>query len=113
MVLHKLAEWRTYLCFTNHLSDRELYALLLDEVLPQPDKELPPELGYNTTIDVSQYAADEQFNQTYLRYYADEQERAMWAEGFPEDRIPPHEDPPHEDPPHDRDERLPEPREPQ
>ncbi len=101
-LIRQLAEWRCYLWFTNHLSDRELYELLLDEVLPEPDKELPPELAYNTIIDLSEYDRGKPTGTTYVQYYADEQTRAEWACDWPECELPAH-----EDPPHDRDRDLP------
>ncbi len=38
----------------------------------------------------------------WLKYYADEETRQRWAEDFPNDVVPPH-----EDPPYDRDRHLP------
>jgi hypothetical protein len=103
-VIHQLAEWRIFVWHTNHLGDRELYTLLREQALTDPEKEIPPELNYSLSIDMTDFAPDEQYNQTYLRYYADETERAMWADSFPEDGMPPH-----EDPPYDRDASLPAP----
>jgi hypothetical protein len=101
-LIGQLAQWRCFLWFTNHLSDRELYELLLEEVLPEPEKELPPELGYNTLIDMSEFDRDKPAGTIYVQYYADEQERADWARDCPELELPAH-----EDPPHDRDRHLP------
>ena len=101
-LIRQLAQWRCYLWFTNHLSDRELYELLLEEVLPEPEKELPPELGYNTIIDMSEFDRDKPVGTTYVQYYAEESERADWAADCPELELPAH-----KDPPHDRDRHLP------
>src|SRR5262245_49216890 len=41
-LIETLAGWRYYLMHTDHLADRELYALLCQEVFVRPELELPP-----------------------------------------------------------------------
>ncbi len=52
-VIRRLAEWRYYLVHTDHLSDRDLYTVLREDVLPQPDNELPPESAASMVFDLS------------------------------------------------------------
>jgi hypothetical protein len=105
-VIEALARRSVYFSHTNHLSDCELYTLLLDRILPEPTQDFPPDSGWNTHVMVDEYgtsdgqAADEVF----LRYYADSETRRQWAVEFPDIRIPDH-----EPPRYDRDGRLPEP----
>ncbi len=104
-VIRRLAEWRYYLVHTDHLSDRDLYTLLREDVLPRPDNELPPESAASMILDLS-FLGDrgQPHGTTFLRYYADEQmRRDMAGEYAPADL------PPHADPPFNRDRRLPTP----
>lgn len=102
-VIHKMAERRTYLENTNHLSDRELYTYLCDEVFNELTPDIDPALEMNCHIALTTSGSDEDI-QLWLRYYADEATRTEWAQDFPEMAIPPH-----EDPPFDRDRHLPQP----
>jgi hypothetical protein len=52
-------------------------------------------------IDLTGSGSDED-NHVYLRYYADEKYRRDWANDWPDDTVPEH-----EDPPFDRDRYLP------
>jgi len=106
-VIHALARRRIFLTNTDHLSDRELYSLLCDDVLDGAGPLLPPESHTNCHIDLVSSGSEDDIN-LWLTYYADEPERADWARDFPDDRIPPH-----RDPPYDRDRGLPGPTGPQ
>lgn len=100
-MINGLAELRVYLYRTDHLSDRELYTLLWEEMLRDETPVLPPNSGWRCHLDILGGCSEEDL---YLdrKYYADEEERAQWAKDWPEDEMPDH-----VDPPYDRDSRLP------
>ncbi len=83
---------------TDHLSDRELYVWLRDDYFHQRENYTPGMVWHASPI--GSYGEKEMI--IYNRYYADEAERADWAEQFPDDEMPPH-----EALPFDRDESLP------
>jgi hypothetical protein len=85
-VIHGLASLGVYLSFTDHLSDRELYARLWSDVLRTPTQ-LLPDSDVACHIDLTGDASDEGIA-VYLRYYADEEDRRTWAEDWPEDPMP-------------------------
>lgn len=88
--IHQLYEKQIVLALTDHLSDHELYCLLIRDILPSPEKkvEFRTHLLQWHCLDV----ADEP--ETWLRYYASEEERAAWAaetgETPPPAAIPPY-----------------------
>lgn len=96
-----MAELGAYLIHTNHLSDRELYTYLFNDGLREEAVLFPENPMYAYMIDLTGNGSDED-NITYLRYYADEEYRQRWAQDWPDDTIPDH-----EDPPFDRDQHLP------
>lgn len=104
-LIYALAGRRFYLHYTDHLSDRDLYAWLCDEWLPEEVADIPPEVEWNCNVCVLDLGngsdADEQ---QWLRFYAAPKERDEWALEIGRDSVPPH-----EDPPHDRDRWLPTP----
>jgi len=100
-VINKLAELRVFLYHTDHLSDRELYTLLWDDLLREETVIMPPDPDSACHLDVIGSGSEEDI-QIGLKYYDDEEERAHWHEMFPEDSIPAP-----EDPPYDRDRHLP------
>jgi len=102
-VIEALAQRRVFLSSTDHLGDRELYTLLCDDLLHEATKDLPPESGWTEHLDVLGSGSEEDTH-LYLKYYADDKWRRTWAEDFPDDEIPDH-----EDPPYDRDRLLPNP----
>ena len=61
--------------FTDHLSDRDLYTLVARDILPAYEKKLDRRDGY-LHWDCAGASSDPE---TWLRYYATEQERQMWA----------------------------------
>ena len=91
----------TYFYSTDHLSDREFYEDLWHELLREEYVPLPNDPSYACHLDIIGSGSMED-NRLYLKYYADEDERRTWANDFPEDDIPEH-----EDPPYDRDRHLP------
>lgn len=96
-----LARLEVYLANTDHLSDRELYTSLWAEGLHQEIAvtDHAPRLPCTLDMLASGSARDIYL---HLKHYADEDYRRSWAEQFPEDDIPAH-----EDPPFDRDRTLP------
>ncbi len=100
-VINKLAELRVFLYHTDHLGDRELYALLWGDLLREETTIMPPDPDSACHLNVTSSGSEEDI-ELGLRYYYDEEERAHWRASFPEDTIPDH-----EDPPYDRDRLLP------
>jgi hypothetical protein len=90
-----------FLLFTDHLSDRQLYARRWSDTLRVPTALDPPDDHGAWHIDLTRSGSEEDV-ETYLKYYADEDERRSWAEDWPDDRMP--EQAP---PPFDRDRHLP------
>ena len=99
-LIRAMAAGRVYLYHTDHLSDRELYRWLWEEVLPEETKAMPKGFGWNCHLDATDCADADQF----LRYYADEDEREHWLKHSPDLEMPPR-----ETPPYDRDRLLPKP----
>lgn len=102
-VVHVLAARNTYLERTDHLSDRELYTTLVEELLHEVTKDFDGP-GWNQHIDILGGCSQEDL-ELGLRFYSDDEERERWAKDFPADVIPPK-----EKPPFDRDRHLPKPR---
>ena len=102
-VIYGMAYVGAYLLHTNHLSDRELYEFLSDylteEVVLFPEN---PDYAYIIDLVGSPESGSAEDIQTYLKYYANEQQRVKWGHDWPGDKIPKH-----EDPPFDRDRFLP------
>ncbi len=98
-----LAARRAYLEWTDHLSDRELYRLLVKRVLDEETEDLPPDAEWNCRLCIHEYGGPgkEDGTEVFLRYYADEETRAEWAEDFPGEL------PPQCELPYDRDRHLP------
>jgi hypothetical protein len=102
-LLYAAAARRFFFCFTNHLSDRDFYALLHEQWLDEPTADIPPEAETNTTTMISEFnAGGLTHEEIYLRYYADEADHALWRSTNPDEVFPPH-----ENPPFDRDRFLP------
>ena len=100
-VIRGLAMLRTFLYNTDHLSDRELYEELWHEVLREENPDMPINEDTACHIDLVS-SGSEADNELYLRYYADEEDRQLWAKDWPNDAMPTH-----EAPPYDRDRHLP------
>ena len=102
-VIQGLALLGAYLHHTDHLSDRELYEYLWHDGLREPAVLQPanPDFAYHLDLIGS---GSEEDNDLYLKYYADEDERRSWADEWPDDALPAH-----EQPPFDRDRHLPTP----
>lgn len=100
-IVERMATLGAYLLHTNHLTDRELYVYLYADGLREEAVLFPENPSYAYMIDLTGSGSDAD-NQTYLKYYADEEHRKQWARDWPDDRVPVH-----EDPPFDRDRFLP------
>jgi hypothetical protein len=100
-IVEKMASLGAYLLHTNHLSDRDLFKYLYGEALREETVLFPENPSYAYMIDLTGSGSEDD-NQTYLKYYADEQYRRQWAHDWPDDRMPEH-----EQPPFDRDRFLP------
>jgi len=74
--IEKLFEQRIVLDFTDHLSDYQLYALIFRDILPSHEKRLNHRTNYLhwDCANVNDNPA------MWLRYYASDAERAMWAQ---------------------------------
>ena len=90
--IERLYDQRIVLECTDHLSDRQLYTLIFRDILPSPEKkvDLPRNYLHWHCIDI------EDDWETWLRFYASDEERAGW---FAENGIVP---PPRETPPYPR-----------
>ncbi|HEX7378273.1 MAG TPA: hypothetical protein VF278_14240 [Pirellulales bacterium] len=87
--IHKLFEKRIVLDFTDHLSDRQLYCLIYRDILPSPEKKLESPQRY-LHWDCADAGGEPE---TWLRFYASEEEREHWAaSGEP---LPPSDPPPY------------------
>ncbi len=100
-IIDRMASVGSYLLHTNHLSDRDLYEYLYHEALREETVLFPENPSYAYMIDLTGSGSEDD-NQTYLKYYADEEYRRQWAHDWPDDRMPEH-----EEPPFDRDRFLP------
>ena len=100
-LIQRLRTLGVYLIQTNHLSDRELYEYLYHHALREEATLYPDNPTYAYIIDPIGNGSDED-NRLYLKHYADEQYRNDWAQDWPDDPMPAH-----ENPPFDRDSSLP------
>ncbi len=88
--INKLYERRILLDFTEHLSDRQLYCLIFRDILPSPEKkvDLPKNYLHWDCLDAGKDP------ESWLRYYANEEERQTWAESnhleLPTSEAPPY-----------------------
>ena len=100
-VIEALARIRVFLESTNHLSDRELYALLWSDELREEIPAMPFDEYSAWHIDVIGSGSEEDTH-LWMKYYADDDTRRDWLKDFAD-----YEMPEHEDPPYDRDRLLP------
>jgi hypothetical protein len=100
-LIERMAQLGAFMLHTNHLSDRELYDFLYREGLREEAVLFPENPSYAYMIDLTGSGSDDD-NQTYLKYYADDEHRRRWTHDWPDDPLPEH-----EDPPFDRDRFLP------
>ena len=74
--LGRLYDQRIVLDFTEHLSDRQLYTLIIRDILPSHEKkiDLPRNYLHWHCLDMDDSP------DVWLKYYASEEERELWAE---------------------------------
>ncbi len=87
--IDQLYDKRVVLDFTDHLSDRELYCLLIRDILPSPEKKIDVPRNY---LHWHCLDADDE-PEIWLRYYASREEREAWADETGQE-LPPAEIPP-------------------
>jgi hypothetical protein len=87
--IDKLFQNRIILDFTDHLSDRQLYTLILRDILPAHEKKIDHNDNYLHWDCISDESPD-----TWLRFYAEDADREAWAEETGQ-RLPPSETPPY------------------
>lgn len=100
-IIDRMASVGAYVLHTNHLSDRDLYDYLYHDALREETVLFPENPSYAYMIDLTGSGSEDD-NQTYLKYYADEEYRRRWAHDWPNDPMPDR-----EEPPFDRDRFLP------
>jgi hypothetical protein len=74
--IERLNAQRIVLDFTDHLSDRQLYCLIMRDILPSPEKKLDLPRNYLHWHFLDNEAQPE----VWLMYYASDEEREAWAE---------------------------------
>jgi hypothetical protein len=74
--LERLYDRRIVLDFTDHLSDRQLYTLIIRDILPSHEKKIDLPRNYLHWHCLDLDAAPE----IWLSYYASEEEREVWSE---------------------------------
>jgi hypothetical protein len=88
--IERLYSQRIVLDFTDHLSDRELYCLILRDILPSPEKKLDLPRNYLHW----HFLDDEAQPEVWLTFYASDEEREIWAsetgQPLPPRRTPPY-----------------------
>lgn len=99
-LIRELGKRRLFLHNTDHLSDRELYAWLVNDTLREELMGFGLPFG-NCHLDVLGGCSEEDLILS-MRYYSDDEQRARWAKDFPAFEMPPK-----EKPPNDRDRYLP------
>jgi hypothetical protein len=92
-VIAGLAALRVYMDHTNHLSDRDLYARLWHEML-RGETAAIDEVGWQTHLEPDYPDDAGKSLLVFLTHYADDKFRDHWAEKYPEDPMPAHQDPP-------------------
>jgi hypothetical protein len=99
-LIHELGKRLLFLHRTDHLSDRELYAWLVNDALREELMGFGLPFG-NCHLDVLGGCSEGDV-ELQMRFYADDEERARWLKDFPDFPMPPK-----EKPPYDRDRLLP------
>ena len=89
-VIHSLLAQSIVLCNTDHLSDRQLYALLWNKTLREEFVISPKSTLH---IDMTEIGVRDRMR-TYLKYYASEMQRRMYAKVHPDFKMPEHVEPP-------------------
>ena len=104
-LLYACAARRFFFHQTNHLDDLDFHHWLHRDWLAEPIEDIPPEMLMNCHISPHEPFCEGSDDEVWLRFYADEGERAEMAAEDPGMVLPPH-----EAPGNDRDRFLPAPR---
>jgi len=88
--VQRLFEKRIVLDFTDHLTDRQLYCMIYRDILPSHEKKLEREHNY-LHWDCANAGGNPE---TWLRYYASDEDRQMW-EAEMDAPLPPRQQPPY------------------
>jgi len=83
-VINAISLMGMYLEHSDHLSDRELYTLLLNDILLENTIIQSPDVTLNCHIDLIGSGSEED-NNIYLKFYADEHDRNLWITDFPDE----------------------------
>lgn len=75
-LLYALAARRIFLHCTDHLTDAELYRWLHEEWLAEEQQDIDPRFGWNCRVDATGAGSDDP-DDIWLRFYADDEERAL------------------------------------
>jgi hypothetical protein len=94
-VMRALIRMRVLVESTDHLSDRELYALMWNELLRVETPSEPADTESTWHVDVLGRCSEADTT-LYLKYYADEDWRRQWLAEFPDYEMPAHENPPYD-----------------
>lgn len=101
-VIEQLGRNQTFIYHTDHLSDRECYTRLCENLKSEFVPDMPNvSKNYSYHIDLIGSGSDEDIEIGH-RYYASKKEIKRWLKMFPDSKIPEH-----VDPPYDRDRHLP------
>jgi hypothetical protein len=101
-IVDAMSRRNVFLEHTDHLSDRALYEHLYRETLHEAKKDVSAGNGAFSSIDLAG-AHDDDDNETFLRFYADDQTREQFKDYYPDGL------PPRQPRPFDRDRHLPQP----
>lgn len=74
-LVEELAKMGTFVCFTDHLSDRELYELLVREALRSERSDIPVKPGDGWVVDMTHYIADQDRADEISEAYMDDDGR--------------------------------------
>ena len=94
-VIGGLIQMRVFVESTDHLNDRELYAVLWHEVLREEIPVDPDDSDSAWHVDLLGSGSEADTN-LYLKYYADEEWRRHWLAECPDYVMPAHENPPYD-----------------
>lgn len=87
-VIEGMAERRHFLIQTDHLNDKELYQMLWDETLNEETYHVNSTMVHCACfIDMAE-AGEQEGQEIYLQYYADQEDRLDWVACYPFEVLP-------------------------
>ena len=93
-IVQGLARLKIYLGHTDHLSDRDLYTELWDGLLHIQVPDVSPNRFTLCFYSMLRVGDERQDGELYMRYYAGQEARQVWAKEFPDKPLPPRRKPP-------------------